>query len=161
MAFDSLDIFAEVGAALAGFATLAGVLRRDFSDRHIAFGVVELSLIAVVFSLLPRATGNLRISALLFLIVWSSAWANAAIQNLRHSGSAKNPNLNSPYTQAASSILLFAGCVFAVLVVLAVWPERAVQLYSSSLMCAVSAACLFLWVVGKGLFYEADGKSRE
>ena len=161
VSFDSLDVYAEVGAALAGFATIAGVLRRKFTDRHLAFGVVELSLIAVVFAFVPRMISDIRVSALLFLIAWSSAWIYAGIRNSRHTGVVLNPYVTSRVFHAAALVVAVAGAVFSVLVLLEVWPDRALHFYSSSLACALFAACLFLWLVARTLFYEIESERDE
>ena len=51
MQFFALPLIAEIGAALAGFATLAGIIRRDELDADAIFGIVFNSLIAVVFAI--------------------------------------------------------------------------------------------------------------
>jgi len=52
MQFFALPLIAEIGAALAGFATLAGVIRHDDLDADAIFAAVFNSLIAVVFALI-------------------------------------------------------------------------------------------------------------
>ena len=51
MQFFALSLIAEIGAALAGFATLAGIIRHDEIDADAIFGIVFNSLIAVVFAI--------------------------------------------------------------------------------------------------------------
>ena len=51
MQFFALSLIAEIGAALAGFATLAGIIRRDDLDADAIFAIVFNCLIAVVFAL--------------------------------------------------------------------------------------------------------------
>jgi hypothetical protein len=65
--FFALPLIAEIGAALAGFATLAGIIRRDELDSDAIFAIVFNSLIAVVFALVgilfagAEGTGTLSI----------------------------------------------------------------------------------------------------
>ena len=67
MQFFALSLIAEIGAALAGFATLAGIIRRDEIDSDAIFAIVFNSLIAVVFALVgilfagAEGTGTLSI----------------------------------------------------------------------------------------------------
>jgi len=67
--FTALPLIAEVGAALAGFATLSGVIRGDVLDSDALFDAVLNSLIAVFFSLLALLFGSLGADGLGLRIV--------------------------------------------------------------------------------------------
>jgi hypothetical protein len=49
--FSALSLIAEISAALAGFATLAGVVRHDELDADGIFAIVLNCLIAMLFAL--------------------------------------------------------------------------------------------------------------
>jgi hypothetical protein len=151
---DSLTTIAEVGAALAGFATLAGILRRDYADRNAAFGVVETSLIAVGFSLLPPVVGNLRVTAALFVIVLAAGFASALLRQRKATGTALF--VGKPLFTAVASIVNLAGFAFGLLVALAIYPEHAARLYRSAVLCPLLLACLLLWLTVRSLVFSPE-----
>ena len=159
MTFDSLDIFAEVGAALAGFATIAGVLQEDVSHRHNALGVVQTSIVAMIFALVPRLVGDLQVSALLFLVGWSALWTGAGIRNARLMGSVVAVPLPR-WVIAVNFVLACAGSLIAIAVVIDKWPDRALQLYSWCLMCAILTSSHLLVEVGRTLFLGGVRKTK-
>ena len=139
----SLATVAEIAAALAGFAALAGILRRDYTDRHIALGGVEMSLIAVAFSLLPSVIGELRVTAMLFVAVWSTAAASATRRQRKATGQVFLDE--TPLISILLLMLVFTAIALGVLVVLAIYPDHAPRLYTSAIVCVVLASCLTLW----------------
>ena len=73
MEFVNLALIAEVGATLAGFATMTSALNRNRDNSTAMWGVVLLGLLAMVFSFLGlRFTGSADairvIAALLFVV---------------------------------------------------------------------------------------------
>ena len=86
MELDALSSIAEVGAAIAGFATLASFIRRDGIDAEAVFGVVQCSLFAVVFALIPMlmfsdsssSEAGLRLLSLVYFFCWTALWIWAA-----------------------------------------------------------------------------------
>ena len=159
MDVDSLNIIAEVGAALAGFATLAGVIGRNHRDRFYAFGIVEASLIALVFSLLPRIVVSIRATALLFFFVWSAAWINAMRKNFKATGQVLERQSTHPVFIAASCTIMFAGSVFSLLIVLPIWPEYNAWFYQSAVICPLLISCFLLWLTVKGLLHGDEDQS--
>ena len=151
---DSLTAVAEVGAALAGFATLAGILRRDYVDRNIAFGVVETSLIAVAFSLLPPTVGNLRVTAALFFLVWTTAWVHATYRQRKFGGSMLS---GLPLIAMTMLALPLAGSAFALLVALGMYSEHATRFYASAVLCPLLVACFLLWLTVRRIVFPTDG----
>jgi hypothetical protein len=152
---DSLTTVAEVGAALAGFATLAGILRRDHTDRTAALGVVEMSLIAVGFSLLPALVGNLRIASGLFVVVWT---AGAVYATVRHAKGAASTVLEvSPLLNAVILTVVAAAFVLGLLVALAIFPDHAIKLYKWAVHCALFLAGLFLWLTVNRIVFPDEG----
>ena len=157
MYLESLTIVAEVGAALAGFAALAGVLGRGHRDRIIAFGVVETGLIAVAFALLPRVLVSLRATALLFFITWTIAGVTRIRQNRTATGVAIfDASEIHPVLTAASLITSLAGSVFSLLVVLAIWPEYEARFYESAVICPLLISGFMLWVTVRNLVLGDD-----
>jgi H+/Cl- antiporter ClcA len=153
----SLTIVAEVGAALAGFATLAGVLRRGHRDRVVAFGVVETSLIALVFALLPRVIVSLRVAALLFFIVLATALFTRIRQNMRVTEkSLFDTSELHPLLIGASFVPPIAGLVFALLVVLPIWPKYDEWFYESAVLCPLLMSCFMLWLTVRNLVLNDD-----
>lgn len=149
---DSLTIVAEVGAALAGFATLAGVLRRGHRDRIVAFGVVETSLIAVAFALLPRILVDLRLTALLFFAVWTTVALTRTLQNMRVTGrSILATNELHPLLGLAALGTSIAGSAFSLLVVLSIWPEHEQRFYESAVICPLLVSSFMLWLTVRNL----------
>ena len=151
---DSLATVAEVGAALAGFATLAGILRRDYADRNRAFGVVETSLIAVVFSLLPSMVGDLQVTAALFLLVWTTAWAHAIYRLWKFTGSASAGQ--HPLHLVIMSPITLGGSALALIVVLGLYQEHATRFYASAVFCPLLMSCLLLWRTAKGIILATE-----
>ena len=109
---------ADVSVAFAGFAGLAGVLRRHFApaDHWIAGarfrGLIENALIALAFSLLPFAlerlglTGNLlwRYASLMFGVGWLAAGV-AAMRY--HARAAKEGSPRIPHARNAVFVVVF------------------------------------------------------
>lgn len=157
MQLESLNIVAEVGAALAGFATLASVLRKGHRDRIAALGVVETSLIAVAFALLPRLLGSLRPTALLFFVVWTAATLIRSRQNTRATeGSAFDRSQVHPFLAVAGLITSLAGSVFSLLVVMAIWPEYEQRFYESAVICPLLISSFLLWLTVRNLVLADD-----
>jgi len=154
---ESLTVIAEVGAALAGFATLAGVLRRGHRDRIVAFGVVETSLIAVAFALLPRVLVSLRVTALLFFLVWTTAALTRTRQNMRVTGrSLLDKSELHPVLGLASLATSLAGSAFSLLVVLAIWPQHEQRFYESAVTCPLLISSFMLWLTVRNLVLADD-----
>ena len=153
---DSLTAIAEVGAALAGFATLAGILRRDYADRNIAFGVVETSLIAVVFALLPAAVGSVRVPAALFFLVWTIAWTHATYRQRRFAGS-----ISGGHTLLAVATLPIpiVGSALALLTAIGMSPEHGGRFYACALLCPVVISCVLLWMTVRAMSFTPDGSA--
>ena len=154
---ESLGVFAEVSAALAGFAALVGILRRDDRiGRRSAFGIVETSLIALAFSLLPFAISNLRIAAFLFFATWSAAWVNALFQYRRTAGSLPDATYAPLLFRAAALSVQLAGSLLSLLVVLRVWPEHAARVYQAAVLCPLLMSGLLLWLTIRRLVDPGD-----
>ena len=157
MSYDSLDVFAEIGAALAGFATIAGVLQSDINQRHNAFGVVQVSLLTMLLSLLPRLVPDIRVAAFFFLVSWSALWVITGIRNSRFTGVVVR--VPQPFFVTGSAfVLACAGSALAVAILLGLWPELASTLYGWCLMCGLLTASLFLAEVARTIFI-ASGDS--
>jgi hypothetical protein len=150
---DLLSTIAEVGAALAGFATLAGILQGRLRERITAFGVVETSLIAVAFSLLPAVVGNLRISAALFVVAFGAGYGSAMVRSWKDDRESIKPN---HLFAAVLTIVVFATFSSGLLVVLDVYPEHAARLYSAAVLGPLLAACLMLWLTVKTLVFSPE-----
>lgn len=154
---ESLTVIAEVSAALAGFASLVGVLRReDRVGRRSAFGVVETSLIALAFALLPRMIADLRVSAFLFLCVWSAAWVNALLQYWKATGKVPDATYAPRLFRAVSLTFQLAGSVLALLILLGAWPEQAARLYEAAVICPLFVSCLLLWLMVRRLLLATE-----
>ncbi len=109
---------ADVSVAFAGFAGLAGVLRRHFApaDHWIAGarlrGLIENALIALAFSLIPFALERLglageqlwRTASLMFGLVWLAAGL-AAIKYHNRAANAGSPQI--PHGRNAVFIVIF------------------------------------------------------
>ena len=152
---DSLNTIAEVGAALAGFATLAGILRGRLSDRITAFGVVETSLIAVAFSLLPPVVGNLRITAALFVFVFAAGYGSAMVRNYRREDRESMRTGELPFASVLTVVVL-ATFSSGLLVAFGVYPEHAARLYTAAVLGPLIAACLMLWLTVRTLAFSPE-----
>ena len=158
MQLDALGTIAEVGAAIAGFATLAAVFRRAVLDRQEMFGVVQCSLVAVGFAVLPLALPaphhGIVPLAVALAILWTLVWGHAAIGVVRLMRDPDAPTSAAVATPIMTSNL--AGTVFAVATVVSA-PNRAV-FYQLAVFCPLLTAMLLLWdVVRRYLQEPADG----
>jgi hypothetical protein len=142
---------AQVSAALAGFAALAGLLGGGRLDKLVVSGVVETSLIALLFSLVPRLL-SLRVAAFALLLVYTTVWVNAAQQSyaMARQGTAGHPLV---------SIFVFgvaiAGSGFSLSVALNVWAASNSRLYEAAVFCVVTNSCALLWLALRRFLYPS------
>ncbi len=152
MDFVALTTIAEVGAALAGFAALAGVLKSGAFDSDSIFDVVVNSLIALVFSLLAlrfgETSGGVRILATALALASSVALA----RSLRVGWAAYHAYRDEMITYDLSSRIIWFGASLSMLLVPPVsilvaadfLPARARLLYETALLSHLLAAALLL-----------------
>ena len=151
MEFVALTTIAEVGAALAGFATLAGAIRGNAYDIESVYGAVLNAIIALVFALLALRFGGsdvgLRILAAALAVVSSLVVTRLVrlVANARED-SAKYDRSSKILGRGAGLAILSAPPL-SILVVFGVLPEQGRLLYESALLCHVLAAVLLLLYV--------------
>ncbi len=144
---------ADVSVAFAGFAGLAGVLRRYFApaDHWIAGarlrGLIENALIALAFSLLPFAlerlglTGNLlwRYASFMFGVGWLAAGAAAIRYHVR---SAKEGSPRIPHVRNSVFVIIFLTSAAQIMNSSALFGNRADAVYLFGLYAALGVSGL-------------------
>ena len=147
--FVALTTIAEVGVALAGFATLASAFNRHAFDSEAVFGVVANGSIAMVFSLFALRFGG----ADLGLRVLAVMLAAVAVMLLRRAlrlwvGARVDETLVSdgPSTILGMAALvgMLSSFLFSVLVVVDVRPGDAGLMFESALLCHLLIAVFLL-----------------
>ena len=160
---------ADVSVAFAGFAGLAGVLRRHFApaDHWIAGarlrGLVENALIALAFSLLPFAlerlglTGNLlwRYASLMFGVGWLAA-AVAAIRY--HTSAAKAGSPRIPHGRNAVFVVVFLTSAAQIINSLGLFGDWADAIYLIGLYAVLGVSgLLFMRLMSPANAPASDG----
>ena len=149
MEFVALTTIAEVGVALAGFATLAGAIKSNAFDSDSIFDVVVNSLLAMLFSLLALRFGSNSdgLRAIAAALAVASAIAVARTVKIIIAGYRdENAVFQIPTIVigwGAFLCMLFVPPI-AALVAGDLFPSKAAVLYESALLSHLLAASLLL-----------------
>jgi len=100
---------------------------------------------------------NLKVLALLFFLVWTSAWLSGARRNLKFTGQSAFRTDVPVVLQVASIAPSLAGSGFSLLVLLPVWPDLDERFYTSALICPLITSSFLLWLITKSLVLNDDG----
>ena len=158
MEFVSLALIAEVGATLAGFATMMSALNRNRDNSTAMWGVVLLGLLAMVFSFLGlRFAGSANairvIAALLFVVsflVMMHALREAVRGTRDNMRRAQEKSIRSdddiPSLVLGSSAALCSTLPpsMAILVATNAFPESAKLIYELALLSLILVAALLM-----------------
>lgn len=158
MQFFALSLIAEIGAALAGFATLAGVIRHDELDADAIFGTVFNSLIAVFFALIAilfagaGGTGSQSIRVIAAALLFTSVVAiSREVKVYRASWrdmheKAKVGGFGRIFG-AASLVSMLPSPLLASVVMSGIFPARAALLYELAVLSHLLVAIFILLYV--------------
>jgi hypothetical protein len=162
--FVDLSTVAEIGATLAGFATLASAIRGTSYDADAIFDVVANSLVALIFAVLGLALGTshdaLRVLGLL-LATSSGILLVRDIQVTMHIRS----DDSAVFDYDRASVLLGWSCmliiaappVLGAVVAANLYPDESLALYGFALVAQIVAAALMLLdVVRRHLAHRGD-----
>jgi len=148
--FVDLSTIAQVGATLAGFATLASAIRGTPYDSDAIFDVVGHSLLALIFalcaSILGESLGPLRaFAALLAASTWLMFVRDVHVMIVSWRDDSSDYDRVSGVLGAAYMLLILATPLLSTAVALNVFPQHAALLYESALLAQVVAAALMLF----------------
>jgi hypothetical protein len=150
--FVDLSTIAQVGATLAGFATLASAIRGTPYDSDAIFDVVGHSLLALIFalcaSILGASLGPLRVfAALLAASTWLMFVRDVRVLIASARDDSSDYDRVSVVLGWAYMLLILVAPLLATAVVLNVFPQHAALLYESVLLAQIVAAALMLFDV--------------
>ena len=166
MEFVNLALIAEVGATLAGFATMTSALNRNRDNSTAMWGVVLLGLLAMVFSFLGlRFTGSadaIRVIAALLFVVSFLVMMHAlreAVRGARESMSRAQENSIRSDDDIPSMVLGSGAALcsilppsMAILVATNAFPESSKFVYELALQSLLlQAALLMLYLTWRTL----------
>jgi hypothetical protein len=147
--FVDLATLAQVGATLAGFATLAGAIRGTAYDSDAIFDIVAFSLVVMVFSLLGQVFGTTTLGLRTIALGLACSSLAAAVRSIRSAIVAiRDESATYDRTSAVlgcpAVLCTFLAPLIAVTVALNLSPGRAGLLYESALLIQISAAAIML-----------------
>lgn len=170
MEFSALSLIAEISAALAGFATLAGVVRHDELDADGIFAIVLNCLIAMLFALIaillvgPAGIGSqaLRpLSAALLLAFVLALWREVNVYRLswRDMPERREGGLGGVFGIGAI-VSMPLPALLAAVVVMGVFPARAAMLYELAVLSHLLVAIfLLLYVVWRNFALRSQTRT--
>ena len=168
MEFFVLPLIAEIGAAFAGFATLAGIIRHDELVADAIFSVVLQSLIAVFFALAAilfvgsggSSSESLRAIAMGLLLASVLAVAREIQVYLATWRQMKEEEKEGGFGRAlglAGLVSMLPSPLLAASVAGGIFPARAAFLYELALLSHLLVAILLLlYVVWKNFALRPD-----
>lgn len=148
---DLLDLSttAQIGATLAGFATLAGAIRGTVYDSDAIYDVVANSLIALGFSLFAMkfgaTLGGLRVLALALAVAGAVMVARdirVVIAAIRDDSATYD--LTSAILGWSYMLVILSSPFLAVGAVANLWPGESAHLFESALLAHLAASILML-----------------
>jgi hypothetical protein len=153
---EAFPIIAEIGATLAGFAAIAGVIRSDPVDRDAAFDIAAYGAMATLFALgaillttEPGKVAGLRfLATALFVVSGASAVRNiGVVRRVRSERKAANTEPEPPvavvFGTSALPLILITPLV-SLCVALNIFASSAVLLYAFALLSSLGVAFLLL-----------------
>ncbi len=156
MQSESFPIIAEIGATLAGFAAIAGVIRPDPVDRDAAFDIAAYGAMATLFSLgailltteLGEIAGLRFLATALFVVSGASVGRNIGVAHrVRSERKAANAESEPPVAVVfgiSALPLMFLTPLVSLCVALNIGASSAVLLYAFALFSALGVAFLLL-----------------
>jgi hypothetical protein len=166
--FLALPLIAEIGAALAGFATLVGVIRHDELDADAIFATVFNSLIAVVFAIVAilflesSETAGQSIRFIAALLLATSVMVISRefnVYRLSWKDESKRPEVTGVgrFFGAATVVSMFVSPALTCVVVGGLFPMRAALLYEFAVFShLLTAIFLLLFVVWRNFALRSN-----
>jgi len=153
---EAFPIIAEIGATLAGFAAIAGVIRSEPIDRDAAFDIAAYGAMATLFALgailltteLGEIVGLRFLATALFVVSGASAARNIAlarrVQSERKAANAEpEPPVAVVFGVSAIPLILLTP-LLSVCVALNIGGSSAALLYAFALLSSLGVAFLLL-----------------
>ena len=162
MQFADLSTIAEIGATLAGFATLAAAIRGTTYDADAIFDVVAHSLLALIFALCASTFGSTEgmlrgLSALLAVSSSLLLARDIRIILLVREDKSADYDRTSIVVGWLYMLIIAVPPILATTVSINLYPSAAGLLYESALTAQIAASALMLLdVVRRHLAHRSD-----
>ena len=161
MSTDALLTVAEIAGTFAGLVALASLIKtRPRGDVYL-LGMIEMSLFALVFALLPvliSASGRLEDSVLrpcagLFLLTWSLLQVRGYLLS-RATFSQQAAGPGEALIAAVMALVQLAGIVLPAILLSPWLPTHSATLYSLAVLCPLLATAFILWMTVREIAIE-------